>query len=595
MITWAEIASLLRILWRWVWLVALAVVLSSGTALVISQYQRSYYVTRVSLMIGNSFESQRPDQNSVQLANSLGSFYAELARRERILQPVQTSLGLTFPWQVISDEMMRTNIIGNASLLEIYITDTSPERAAALANGIADQLISYSPTAPDKVQAEQAAVEEQIRTSTTQIEDLKKRISDTILRQQRTTSASDLSEINAQLTQLQNSLDKEQDRYNSLLVMKSSSVVNSLSIFERATVPTSPLPSKRLITVGIAALLGFLVSVLAVVILERLDSRWRGAADAKGRFNLRLLGDIEKGAPILASLAPHSVTRHDAVRGIHSNILLAAGERGVHTLFVTSPQPSLDRTALTIDLALLFARSGQRVLLVDADPITGDLTNSLHASDEVRPWSNINHESGRILASLTPTSIHNVALLPVNHNAMGQPSMLSSPRWRELVRSLAGIVDVVIFDGPAVMSGPDAALLAPHVDGIVLVLDPLMDKRQDVDQSRSRLQHQAQVTLLGAVTLRSGKESVVNWRLPEHRNLELPGFGLAGRESAPDARITPGYNQSESRAAEREPSIIVTPNLEDDEDNEVLHATNGSMPHTPNRRSRVGRRQRRSR
>ena len=106
MITWAEINSLLRILWRWIWLVAIAVVLSSGTAFVISQYQRSYYVTRVSLMIGNSFESLRPDQNSVQLATSLGSFYAELARRERILQPVQQNLGLTFPWQIIADEMI---------------------------------------------------------------------------------------------------------------------------------------------------------------------------------------------------------------------------------------------------------------------------------------------------------------------------------------------------------------------------------------------------------------------------------------------------------------------------------------------------------
>jgi hypothetical protein len=160
---------------------------------------------------------------------------------------------------------------------------------------------------------------------------------------------------------------------------------------------------------------------------------------------------------------------------------------------------------------------------------------------------------------------------------------------------LTGIVDVVIFDGPAVMSGPDAALLAPHVDGIVLVLDPLMDKRQDVDQSRSRLQYQAQVRLLGAVTLRSGKESVVNWRLPDHRNLELPGFDRAAHENTSNARTTPSYTSSEPRPSDREPSIIVTPHLEDDEDNEVLYATNGSMPHTPNRRSRVGRRQRRSR
>jgi polysaccharide biosynthesis transport protein len=588
MITWAEITTFLRMLWRWAWVIVLAVVLSTVTALIISQYQRSYYITRVSLMIGNAFESQRPDANSVQLANSLGTFYAELARRERILKPVQENLGLKFPWQIIADEMMRTNVVGNAGLLEIYITDTSPERAAALANSIADQLISYSPTAPDKVQAERAVIEEQIRNSSAQIELLKQRITETTIRQQQTTSASDLSELNAQLTQLQNSLANEQERYNALLEVKSSSVVNSLSVFEAAQVPSQPLPSRRILTVAIAAMLGFLVSVLAIVILDRLDSRWRGSRDVAERFSFRLLGDIEKSAPILASLAPQSIARHTAVRGVHSNLLLAAGELGIHTLVVTSPHASLDRTALTIDISLLFARSGQRVLLVDADPIVGELSRSLHASDDARPWSAIGRETNRILANLSPTPIPNVALLPVNGDVIGQPSMLSSPRWRELVRSLAGIVDVVIFDGPSVLSGPDAALLAPHVDGVVLVLDPSTDNRQDVDASRTMLQKQADIRLLGAVTLRPGSLDATTWRLPDHRNPELPGFGLATTDTIPGATITPTYTTVNEHAREPEPTIIVTPNANEDDG----YLNGQAAPPPPSRSARVGRRRR---
>jgi succinoglycan biosynthesis transport protein ExoP len=590
MITWAEVSTLLRTLWRWSWVILIAVALSGGTAFLASRYERRYYIARASLMIGNSFESARPDQNAAQLNAALGNFYAELARRERILKPVQESLGLTFSWQLISDEMLRTNVLSTASLLELYVTDTNPDRAAAIANAIAEQLIAYSPTSPDKVQAEQAAIESQLVQSAAQIQELRQRIDDATLQQQQATSASDLTEINATITQLQNSLSKEQDKYNSLLIMKSTSVINSLSVFEAAVPPAVPLPSKRILMIAIAAVIGLLVSSLAVFFLDRLDSRWRSARDAEQRFNLRLLGNLPKGPPIIASLPPLSVTRHEAVRAVQSNLLLAAGERGLRTLLITSPRPSLDRTALSIDLANLFARSGLRVLLVDADPIQSDLTRSLHAFESAHSWSGIDHQNNRIWTHLVPTPITNVALLPANNGTTGEPSMLSSPRWQELSNALAQLVDIVIFDGPSVLVGPDAALLAPHLDGTVLMLDSHTDDRSAVLGSKTRLLHQPGVRLLGAVVTTPGQHDGSPWRLPDHRNPELPEVQPTDLVKTTDdvtsvERVTQDELDDEVR-------VIITPASDTQEDHVAAREQRLRGAHRSPRNRRSGYRQR---
>jgi hypothetical protein len=104
-----------------------------------------------------------------------------------------------------------------------------------------------------------------------------------------------------------------------------------------------------------------------------------------------------------------------------------------------------------------------------------------------------------------PTPIPNVALLPGRTEAIGVPVLIPSLRWRELVQLLQSVADVIIFDGPSALIGPDAALLAPHVEGVVLTLDPAIDSREDVSEAKSRLLRQNNSNLLGAVTFTPSK------------------------------------------------------------------------------------------
>jgi Mrp family chromosome partitioning ATPase/capsular polysaccharide biosynthesis protein len=479
---------------------------SAGTAFYLSQSEIRYYIARASLMVGNTFANTAPDQYQLALGSSLARFYAELARREPILTPVQTTLQLPFPWQIVSDRMLTTNVVPSANLLEIYITDTDPQRAAVIANAIGEQLMAYSPTSPDKIEAERAAIEQQLHDTESRIKQTKAKIDELTARQQQMTSASDLAAINDTLAELDHNLSQDQASYNSLLAYKNNSVVNSLTFFERATPPFQALPSKRYLTIGFAGFAGLLISLVAIFILERLDPRWRGPRDVEERHDIENLGHMPIGPPLLIASPVFFEERFQAARDTQTNILLAAPEGGARTLMLTSPQPSESRAAFSIDLADLFSRSGHKVLLVDAEFTKSFMTRMLVSQGASNAWTvTTGNGHSELWSYLRPTPLPNVALLPGRAEADGVPALIPSLRWRELVQMLLGIADVIIFDGPSTLTGPDAALLAPHVEGIVLTLDPAMDSHADVSESKTRLLRQHGSNLLGAVMFTPAK------------------------------------------------------------------------------------------
>jgi Mrp family chromosome partitioning ATPase/uncharacterized protein involved in exopolysaccharide biosynthesis len=542
MLTWNEIQHILRTILRWWWVVLLATLLAGGTAFYLSRFETRYYVARTSLMIGNTLTSPLPDQNQLGIGSSLARYYGEIARREPILKPVAEELQLPFAWTFINDRMLTTNVVPNANLLEIYITDSNPERAAAIANAIGAHLIKLSPNSPDKIEAERNAIEQQLKASDAKIQELKAKIDALTARREQATSASDLTEINDQITQLNASLSQEQDSYRALLNFKNSSVTNSLSFFERALPPTQALPSKRIVAVGIASVAGMLLALAAVYVLERVDTRWRSRRDIEDRFNMSDLGGIPSGPPAGGGSAEYRKRREQAVREAHTNIMLAAANGGARTLLISSPHANPDRTSFSIDLARVFARSGHRVLMVDADLTTPSLTRLMLPDNG--GWDDASESERDLWSRLRATGMPNIAMLPSSLDDTGTPALVPSLRWAELVQQLSDAADVVIFDGPSTLASADAALLAPHVDGAVLVVAPSQDSREDVEKARARLTHKPGAHLLGAVTClpsdqRGWAANGLPKRLTGEQHLALPPVSPDWLERPRGAVVTP--------------------------------------------------------
>lgn len=547
-----EIWSYVRVVLRWWWVILLAAVLAAGVAGVMAARQPSYYLSRTTMMVGDTLTSAIPDAQLIGLSSALAGFYSEMAKREPILAPVTERLGLPFSWQIVSRYMLSTNVNRQASLLEITVTDTNPERAAAVAAAVAEELVRFSPNSPEKIAAQRSLIDEQLNQTESNLASIERTIEEARAQQAQLTGAADLREVRNRIEELERTRAGAQETYNQLVRLQSSSVANSLTVVEPAQIPIEPLPNKRLLTIAMAGIGGLLLGIIAAFLLELIDDRWRNKGDLNSRFGLSVLGWVPGNRPLLSLEPEQALLREAAVRDAHTHIVLSGTANNTRTILVSSPRPSEARSSFAIDLAQLYTRSGYRVLLVDADTESATLTRMLGGDSEARRPVVLYNGEPEMWSSLQATPLKNVMLLGHNTGPDGRPLPPSLP-WPALVENLHRAADVVIFDGPSALSGVDAALLAPLLDGVVLTLNPDSDTSRDIQESKLRLTRQDANKLLGAVVLAEAQQPAA----PSARLPFLPP-ALVQRLLGPGtpAPVDPASLDVAANAAGR---VIVTP------------------------------------
>jgi len=104
----------------------------------------------------------------------------------------------------------------------------------------------------------------------------------------------------------------------------------------------------------------------------------------------------------------------------------------------------------------------------------------------------------KIDASIVKTSTDNLFLLPSGDIPPNPSELLGSERMSFLLSNLKKRFDVLVMDSPPTLPASDALLLAPQVDGVVLMVKAGKVNRQMVKKSIEQLR-MAKANLLGVV------------------------------------------------------------------------------------------------
>ena len=131
-----ELRQYINLIWKWAWLIALAVVIAAVSSFIASKAATPLYKTKTTLMVGRA--TQNPDPNNMDLYTSqqLAYTYIQLAQRAPVLNGAINSLGLQMDWRSLANQVTATNI-PQTQLLEITVVDSDPYRAKVLADAIA--------------------------------------------------------------------------------------------------------------------------------------------------------------------------------------------------------------------------------------------------------------------------------------------------------------------------------------------------------------------------------------------------------------------------------------------------------------------------
>jgi len=313
------------------------------------------------------------------------------------------------------------------------------------------------------------------------------------------TKVLDINDRLAQGQRLKDNVAREQGYYDHLLGMLQNVDLGKnvqqeqLSVLQPAT-PAQPELRSLFTGVVLAGLSGLFFSLGIVFVWYLLDDRFVSFRDVKDQFGETFLGLVPQvkvpRAKPESALLENSDARPayvESYRHLRSALLLSSfGESRPKILLLTSASQGEGKTTIAINLARLLARSGLRVVLVDADGQGGGMRRVL--GDKEQPGV-LDYLRGEVStqAIVHPTELETLLLVPGGSHKESSEGLFLRPKLGELIQELRQNADFVILDGAPILASDAAALLVPYADTVILVTRPFYTRSRLVRQALDML------------------------------------------------------------------------------------------------------------
>jgi len=286
---------------------------------------------------------------------------------------------------------------------------------------------------------------------------------------------------------------------------------NNISVVDPAIIPYAKHKPNTTLNLALGMVLGLFLGTVVAFLLEFLDDRVKTPQDLERLLKLPMLGLIpnakikdERELATLTQTQPQSAVA-EAFRSLRTNLLFATHEGAPKVLHITSALPAEGKSSTAINLAIIFAQSGKKVLLVDADLRKPALHKRLKL-DNSQGLSNYLTSQADLHTLIQTSSITGIYVLTSGPLPPNPAELLSSERLLELAQRVPIEFDMIILDSPPVMGLADALVLSNRATATVLVAAANQSKKRPLHDAHERLLR-ARANLIGVVftKVKSGK------------------------------------------------------------------------------------------
>jgi capsular exopolysaccharide synthesis family protein len=261
---------------------------------------------------------------------------------------------------------------------------------------------------------------------------------------------------------------------------------SNVRIVDPASAPTAPSSPNIPRNLLVSLLVGLAGGVSLAFILESRDDAVHSLEQAQMVAGLPSLAIVplearsnrmlpsgqrppKRAAAIATALHPKSEIA-EAYRGLRTSILLSRGGKAAKVLMVTSPLPQEGKTTTSLNLSIVLAQKGSRVLLIEGDMRRASISQILGLQSETG-LSTVLTQNLDVHTALQPApDLANLFVLPAGPVALYPSEILASTHMRDLLATLRGEFDHIIIDTPPVLSVTDAVLLSAFADSTLLVI-----------------------------------------------------------------------------------------------------------------------------
>ncbi|MBL4288150.1 polysaccharide biosynthesis tyrosine autokinase [Vibrio fluvialis] len=293
------------------------------------------------------------------------------------------------------------------------------------------------------------------------------------------------------------------NKVQELSIVKAGTVGN-VRILDHAQSYAKPVKPKKPLIVVLATLLGGMISV-AFVLVKAAFHRGVENPDDIEQIGLSVYASVPKST---LQMELHSKLKHirkqnkdmillaesnpadlsvEALRGLRTSLHFAMMEAKNNVLMISGPAPGIGKSFISTNFAAVAAKTGQKVLLIDADMRKGYLQQPFGLNWEIG-LSDVLSGKVTIEQSLKQTQVENLDIVTRGQVPPNPSELLMHPRFKTLVEWASEHYDLVIIDTPPVLAVTDPSIVGALAGTTLMVARFGMNTVKEIDVARNRFE-----------------------------------------------------------------------------------------------------------
>lgn len=309
-----------------------------------------------------------------------------------------------------------------------------------------------------------------------------------------------LSRLSTEIATLQQTYQALNSKYQNLRVSEEGQGANA-QIVSRANTPGAPIRPNKSRNMVMAVVAGLMLALCFAALAEWMDDRVHSEEDATNATRLPVLAEIpfikETAGQTLLATSTKTSPLLEGYRMLRANIAFAGVDEPIRSVLITSSQPNEGKSTSAVNLAVVMALSGKRVILVDCDLRRPSVHRQLGLSNKVGFTSVV---AGRmpLNEALQSTSVPGLQVLTSGRIPPNPPELLDSRAGRACLQQIIDQADFVVFDTPPALALADAQIVATIADAALLVVSFKEAGKREITRT-TELLAQTGIKMLGTI------------------------------------------------------------------------------------------------
>ena len=272
--------------------------------------------------------------------------------------------------------------------------------------------------------------------------------------------------------------------------------INNISVVDVAVTPEEVSNNTLKRDLLIALFISIFGTIGVVFVVYYFDDTVKLTDDLEEEIGMPVVAKVFKSdigsknnrkVELLAQKYPKSVVS-ESIKTLRTNLQFSSVDEDIKTILITSSIPGEGKSFISANLAISFAQTDKRVLIVDCDMRKGRQHRIFKLSNSKGLSNLLIDDMTNLKDYINKTSVPGVHVITRGTVPPNPSELLNSKKNADLIRVLKAKYDVIIYDGVPCNGLPDSIIMSKLVDKVLIVSSDSMTPKSVLESTKKQLE-----------------------------------------------------------------------------------------------------------